>query len=398
MTDLKKLPSKIIHVTENVLLHPYVSVGIMILFILYGSIFMPTHNPDNFPAWLKNPSPWVLYLIRAVGLTVIAIVLAHDVKVGVMLAVIFVMLYIVLSNEMFKIQVLNFTQDRRIGSNHARVRRGGVEKMTAEEEAAIAAAASSSVQEMMSSIDKLAVEIETLGREKSAMGFLTVDEQNQVQSALEQARLAGSSNMDMPQLQALLTRLVEFRNVLHSITSAPPVPAPAAPAEDKSAEVIAVKLAENGESAASVPSNIQVEATVVSEAPRMGDKLVVEDGNGQPAMSARGEVATSTPVIAMKESGEVAKDELNQEILTAPVQAVDQNGNLAKDAQGNPVVAPVIVKEDAQGNIMKTKSGDVLAQRCRVMCDTSGIWIMKNGVLAPMGYEGFSNNMYAPAL
>lgn len=417
MSQFGKFASKVAQAaesaTEKVLLNPLVSTGIIILFILYGSLLMPAVNPDStlqarLPAFMT--SDWALYVYRAVGLVVIAIVLAADVRVGVMLAVLFIIFYMVLHHEVFKIQVLKFTQEhmtaRRspIGAQYSKVVYR--ENMTdGEAEAAPTALqqtvdelTAESLQDVQRGIDQLAVDIETASREKIAMGLLTEADKQEVQKALDAARGISSQNASAMEMRALLSDLDMFHKMLLS-RQAPAAPAMGAQPKDLSAEVIEAKLAENGTAASSIPVSTQTEAHVVTEAPRMGDKLVVEDGNGQPAMSAKNEMAVATPVIATTESGEVAKDHLNQEILTVPVQAVNQHGQLAHDAQGKPVVAPVIVKQDKRGNLRRTARGDLLATRCRVKCDTSGVWIMRNGVLAPMdSYMPYSNDSYAPAM
>lgn len=411
MTNLTQLANQTARITERVLLHPYVSTAIMILFVLYGTYFMPTPVPGSsavltsrLPEWMLKD--WVGYVFRAVGLTLIAIVLSHDLKIGVMVAVIFMMLYTVLHAEFFKIQVLNFTQEqmtnsRIIGSQYKKVKKyGGVEKMTPEEEQAIAAAQSSSMLDAKKSIDELIMEIETLMREKAALGFISEQEQLQVRQELDKARNM-PADLSLSQLQQGVAYLTDIRMQVSSLNSpAPmaPAPMPAESGPSKEEEVIEVKLAENGVAAAEIPAEVQKEANVIDDSPRMGDKLVVENGNGERALTSNGEVTVAQPIVAITPTGEVAKDELGQEILTVPVQAVNQHGHLARDAQGRPVVAPVVLQKDHSGNIRTTRKGDLLAKRCKVMCDTTGIYMMrKDGVLAPLNYEPFSKSGYASA-
>lgn len=417
MSQFGKLASKVAHaaesVTEKFLLHPMVSTALIILFVLYGSLVMPQIRTnklqaENLPSFMT--SSWFTYVYRAVGLTVIAIVLAADVRVGVMLAVLFVLFYLVLHMEVFKVQILNFTQEhmtgRRtpIGAQYSKVMYrenmtdGDAEQPAGALEQTVAELSAESLQEIQRGIDQLAVDIEIAAREKSAMGLLSEAEKAEVQKAIETARSIGSRNPSVQEMRSLLSDLDTFHKMLLA-RQAPPSASMGAQPQDLSNEVIEAKPADKGTAASSIPVSTQTDAHVVTEAPRMGDKLVVEDGNGQPAMSTKNEMAVATPVIATTESGEVAKDHLNQEILTVPVQAVNQHGQLAHDAQGKPVVAPVVVKQDKHGNLRRTSRGDLLATRCKVMCDTSGVWIMRGGVLAPMdSFMPYSNDSYAPAM
>lgn len=416
MSQFGKLASRVAQaaesVTEKVLLHPIVSTGLIILFVLYGALLMPSVNPQHglqnrLPAFMTTQ--WALYVYRAVGLTAIAIVLAADVRVGVMLAVLFILFYLVLHMEVFKLNVLNFTQEhmtgRRtpIGGQYRKVMyrenmTDGEGEQSGSLEQTVAELSAESMQDVQRGIDQLSVEIETAAREKAAAGLLTEADKEEVQKAISAARDIGSRNASAQEMRALLSDLDLFYKTIMARQS-PPGPAMGAQPQDLTNEVIEAKPAEKGTAASSIPVSTQTEAHVVTEAPRMGDKLVVEDGNGQPAMSAKNEMAVATPVIATTESGEVAKDHLNQEILTVPVQAVNQHGQLAHDAQGRPVVAPVVVKQDKHGNLRRTSRGDLLATRCKVMCDTSGVWIMRNGVLAPMdSFMPYSKESYAPAM
>lgn len=410
MSQLGKIASRVASaaesVTEKVLLHPMVSTGLIILFVLYGSLLMPTINEkhglqNRLPAFML--SDWAIYVYRAVGLVAIAIVLAADVRVGVMLAVLFVIFYMVLHMEVFKLNVLNFTQEHMsrglpIGANHRRVlyREAMTEPESPETlQQVVGELQAESMQDVQKGIDQLAVDIEMTAREKAAAGLLSEANKAEVQKALDAARAAAGSPPEA--MRALLADLMDFHGKLKSLQA--PVAAQGAQPQDLSQEVIEVKPAEKGTAASDIPVSTQTEAHVVTEAPRMGDKLLVENGAGQPAMSTKNEMAVATPVIAITESGEVAKDDMNHEILTVPVQAVNQDGQLAHDAQGRPVVAPVVVKQDKRGNLRRTARGDLLATRCKVMCDTSGVWIMRDGVLAPMdSYMPYSNDSYAPAM